>query len=252
MKSACARHVRPGERHAIALEPAHRREAQRRRGAAGPRAQGEDHGVGVERLAVTLTPRRRAVAHHDTPRPRPGAGSAPFARAASSSAAVKRAGWTCAVVSVEPSAPATTAGPSIQDGAGHAMPAAHGGRVARGHHEGIHAPVSVVGTELAGEVGMEREARARQRTERRTVAPVQGEEAARLARGGAGHPRALDHGDRHAALGQEIGDRGAHDAGAADHDMAGRCHPPMLPQRVPPGVCLAASTRRPPSWTTAS
>jgi hypothetical protein len=84
------------------------------------------------------------------------------------------------------------------------------------------AAIAVVGAEIAGEVGVQREARARQRAQRRAVAPVQGQEAAGLAGRGARHPRALHHGDGHPALGEEIGDRGAHDAGAAHHDMPGR------------------------------
>ncbi len=91
------------------------------RDAARPRAHGEHDGVGREASPSTLTPRRGAVplsALDDADAQR---GSARARRV--HSAAVKRAGWIWAVVSVEPSSSATTAGPSIQAGA-----AGRGGR----------------------------------------------------------------------------------------------------------------------------
>ena len=67
-----------------------------------------------------LTARPRVVTASTTPL----RSSAPRSRAASISAVVNSAGWTWAVVSVEPSAPATMAGPSIQRGAGIRWPPA--------------------------------------------------------------------------------------------------------------------------------
>jgi len=104
------------------------------------------------------------------------------------------------------------------------MTAAHRAALARGHHERVHAPVAVIGLELARQLGVKREARAGQRTERRAVAPVEGQEAARLPRRGAGHARALDHGDRDAATREEVRHRGAHHAGTTDDDTTRRAH----------------------------
>ena len=94
--------------------------------------------------------------------------------------------------------------------------------LARGQHEGIHAAVPVVDLELLGQLGVEREARARQGAERRAVTPVEGQESAGLARRRAGHPRTLHHGHGDAAAGEEISHRSAHDAGAADDDVPRR------------------------------
>ena len=114
---------------------------------------------------------------------------------------------------------------AVEPGRGRdAMAAGNGPPLARGHHEGVHATVAVVGPELRGQLGVEREARPRQRAERRAVAPVQRQESSGLARRGAGHARALHHGDRDAAAGQEVRHRGAHDARSADDDVTGRSH----------------------------
>src|SRR2546425_13311966 len=60
--------------------------------------------------------------------------------------------------------------------------------LARGHHEGIQAPVAVVGSELLRQLRVEREARAGQRAERRAVTPVEREKSAGLAGGAQATP----------------------------------------------------------------
>ena len=80
----------------------------------GPIASTIASAVSVSPSTVTLAPPWSCDATRSTT---PMRSVAPRARAASTSAVVKRAGWTCAVVSVEPSRSATTAGPSIQPGA---------------------------------------------------------------------------------------------------------------------------------------
>src|SRR5262249_34488932 len=92
---------------------------------------------------------------------------------------------------------------------------------ARGRKAGVggHPPVAPVAADLLGELGMQREAAPRQRFERRAVAPVKGEEAARFARGSAGDAGAFDHRRAHAAAGEKISDRGADDAAATDQHM---------------------------------
>jgi hypothetical protein len=73
---------------------------------------------------------------------------------------------------------------------------------------------------------VQREAAARQRLERRAVAPVERQKAAGLAGCRAGDRSALDHHNIDAAARQEIGDRRADDAAATDqypHDCPPRC-----------------------------
>ena len=65
---------------------------------------------------------------------------------------------------------------------------------------------------------MQREAAAGQGVERTAGAPVERQEAARLAGGRAGDPRALDDDDLDAAPGQEIGGAGSDHAAAANQD----------------------------------
>src|SRR5207249_3594434 len=72
----------------------------------------------------------------------------------------------------------------------------------------------------------------------RAVGPVEGQEAARLPRRGAGHARALDHGDRDAAPREEVRHRGAHHAGATDDDTTRRAH-----GRLPAVSWPSSSTR---------
>ncbi len=64
----------------------------------------------------TVTP-RAAPARRTTPSTTPSRSAAPRASAAPISASVKRAGWSWAVVSTEPSAPVTAASASSQAGA---------------------------------------------------------------------------------------------------------------------------------------
>src|SRR5262249_37805050 len=108
----------------------------------------------------------------------------------------------------------------------------------RGPHERAHAAVTVVGLELARELGVEREARAGQRTEQCAVTPVERQEAAGLPRRRAGHARALDHGDRDASPREEVRHRGAHHAGATDDDTTRRAH-----GRLPAVSWPSSSTR---------
>src|SRR5262252_8586155 len=72
----------------------------------------------------------------------------------------------------------------------NAMTPRHRAVLARRDHERVHAAVAVVGGDLLGEPRVEREARAGEGAERGVVAPVEGDEAARLPRGRAGYPRA--------------------------------------------------------------
>ena len=118
------------------------------------------------------------------------------------------------------------------------MTAAHRSALARGQHEGVHATVAVVDLKLAGQLSVEREARAGEGTERRAVAPVERQEPAGLARRGAGHARALDHGHGDAAPREEVRDRGAHHAGATDDDTARNGH-----GRLPAVSWPSSSTR---------
>ena len=106
----------------------------------------------------------------------------------------------------------------------HAMPTAHAAALARGHHEGVEPAVPVVGTQLARELGVQREGGARQRAKRRAVAPVERQKSARLARRRARDPRPLDHRDPNATERQKIRDRRPHDASPADHNMPRRRH----------------------------
>jgi hypothetical protein len=109
------------------------------------------------------------------------------------------------------------------------MAAGHGAVLARRQHIRVHPTVAVVIRDLTRELGVQREARPGERAQGRVVAPVESDESAGLARGCAGYPGAFDHGDRDAAPGQEVGDRGADHAGAADDDVARRSHMAMLP-----------------------
>src|SRR5262249_24122920 len=82
-----------------------------------------------------------------------------------------------------------------------------------------HAPVTPIAADLLGELRMKREAAPRQLIKGAPVAPVEREEAARLARCRARDPHAFDHGSANAAAAQEISDRRADDAAAADQHM---------------------------------
>ena len=104
------------------------------------------------------------------------------------------------------------------------MAARHPALLARREHVGVHAAVSVVGANLLGQCGVEREAQPRQRTDRRAVAPVEGEEAAGLSRRRAGDARPLHHRDVDPAPREIVGGRRAHDTGAANDDVTRRGH----------------------------
>jgi hypothetical protein len=106
-----------------------------------------------------------------------------------------------------------------------------------GHADGerVDGAVAVGGgaVEGGGEAAVEREGGSRERGEPgRGVAPVEGEEAAGFARGGAGRGALLDqggHGRGGGVGGEEVGGARAHHAAAADDHAAGRggrdcCH----------------------------
>ena len=87
------------------------------------------------------------------------------------------------------------------------------------HHQGLDPAIAVVGVEPLGELRVEVEACAGERPHRVAVAPVPGEEAARLARGGGRDLATLDEGDLDAEVGQEKCGRGADDPASADDDV---------------------------------
>ena len=74
-------------------------------------------------------------------------------------------------------------------------------RCAREAAIGVEAPIAPIAVDLFGEAGVQREAPPRQGFERAAVAPVERQEAARLAGGGAGDARPLDDDRLRAAAG---------------------------------------------------
>ena len=82
--------------------------------------------------------------------------------------------------------------------------------------ERVEPAVPPLVVDALGKLRVEREAAARQRLDRRAVAPVEREEAARLAGGRIGDAGALDHRALDAALAEEVGDRRADHAATAD------------------------------------
>ena len=126
------------------------------------------------------------------------------------------------------------AGMNLRRGFGRAQPLAHahagrqpaeiiGAGAARAGRRptaaiGVEPAIAPVAPDLLGEPGMQREAAAGQRAERRAVAPVERQKAARLARRRACDRDALDDGRMNPAAAQEIGDRGADHAAAANHN----------------------------------
>ena len=216
-------HVRRGKRHAVALEPGERGErdpadAPRPRPIASTIASAGS----VSPSTVTLAPPWSGDVTRSTT---PVRSVAPRARAASTSAVVKRAGWDLRR-RLRRAEPLGDDGRPVDPARRrrNAMAACYPALLARREHVGVHAAVPVVGAELLRERGVEREAQARQRADRRAVAPVEGQEAAGLARRRARHAGTLHHRDRHAAARKVVGDRGAHDAGAADDDVTRRSH----------------------------
>ncbi len=95
-----------------------------------------------------------------------------------------------------------------------------------GNTEGRHLPVAVIDVDATRELGVHRVARARQRPERRAIAPVEGEKSARFSRGGAGDLAALDNRRGDATQRQMVSDGCTDDTGAADDDAGGfAAHP---------------------------
>src|SRR5262249_40627824 len=82
---------------------------------------------------------------------------------------------------------------------------------------GGEAAKTPVAADLFGEAGMQREAPAGQRFERRPVAPIDCQKSSGLAARRARQSGPLDHDRLHAAAAEEIGDRSADHAAAADH-----------------------------------
>src|SRR5262249_50228628 len=101
------------------------------------------------------------------------------------------------------------------------MAAGRGAVLARGGHERVDPTVPVVSSELTGKLGVELKAAARERSERRVVAPVEREEPSGLAGRGTRDARPLHERDGDPAACEEVCDRGADDAGAADDHVPG-------------------------------
>ena len=159
--------------------------------------------------------------------------SAPCAAAARIIARVKRPGSTCAVVS---GVPRRSLKATASDTQGSRWRRAVTAR--RRTIPGIsrHPPVAPVVVKLLGEARVKREAAARETLERGAVAPVARQEAAGLARRGAGDPCPLDDDRLQAAAGEEIGEALSDDAAAADHHT----HAP-LPSGAARGRAIASA-----------
>ena len=80
----------------------------------------------------------------------------------------------------------------------------------------IHSAIAPVVVYLTGKLGMQGEAAARQRIERTTGAPIEGQKATRFAGSCASHLRSFNDSDIDSAPGQEIGGAGSDHAAAAD------------------------------------
>src|SRR5262249_57107374 len=89
---------------------------------------------------------------------------------------------------------------------------------------GRHPPIPPRTAELGRKFGMEREAPPCQSIKWAAAAPVEGQEAARLAGGRTGDSVTLDDGRPRAASAGEVGDRSADRATAADHDAPAQAH----------------------------
>src|SRR5215218_7395432 len=101
---------------------------------------------------------------------------------------------------------------------------------------GRHAAVAPVLRDFLGEARVKRKAAASETLERGAVAPVARQEAAGLARRGAGDPCPLDDDRLQAAPREEIGEAGSDDAAAADHHT----HAP-LPSGAARGRAIASA-----------
>ena len=112
------------------------------------------------------------------------------------------------------------------------------------HHQGVDPAVAisaaVVGVEPLREIRVQVEARAGERTHRVAVAPVTGEEAARLPRSGGRDLAPFHQGHLDPELGQVPGGRGSDDPTSADDDM----HEAPSPS-CPSHACLARLRLRP-------
>jgi hypothetical protein len=89
----------------------------------------------------------------------------------------------------------------------------------------IHSLIAQVIGCLAGKLGMQGEAAARQRIERTTATPIEGQKAARFAGSRTSDIRSFDDSDIDAAPGQKIGGASPDHAAAANHDMHVCCSP---------------------------
>ena len=112
---------------------------------------------------------------------------------------------------------------------GHGTTAATTASCACQHAPGVEpaiAPAAAV--EVGGQLGVQVEAAPGEPTERGAVAPIQRQEAARLARGGAGDAGALDHDHLDLPQAEEVGGAGADHPAAADHHAHGSLRPPPI------------------------
>lgn len=82
----------------------------------------------------------------------------------------------------------------------------------------IHSAIGPVVIYLTGKLGMQGEAAARQRIERATGAPIEGQKATRFAGSCASYLRSFNGSDIDAAPSQEIGGASANHAAAANHN----------------------------------
>ncbi len=212
------------QHHAVALEAVDHRQAQRPAQGAGPRAHGQHHGIGRQPLTVDDHAGGDAVAQRDvvdTAGAQPGTG---FDRGLHHAAGEQsRVDLRRRRLAAEPALQGRLRPEPARPAALAAQPAA----VAGGDAERLHPPIAPVGEAHRRQLGMQREAAAGQRTQRRAVAPVERQEAAGLARGGAGDAAALDHHHLGTAAGQEPGDAGADHPAAADRHP----HQPSAPAR---------------------
>jgi len=206
------------EDEAMALEAEHRRQRQPSRCEARPRTHGDHHRVALDRLAADLD-----AAHAGAAGVARNAGDLADAEAgAPGLGGAHHGGGECARMHLRGGVDGAEAPVD-----GYVIRYPGNLRLARGAHAGgcigvaaigRHAAIAPVATELIVQAGMQREAAPSQCFERPAVAPVERKKPAGLARRAAGQPGALDDDHLGAQTTQEVGDRRADHAAAADQD----------------------------------
>jgi len=206
----------------VALEAEYRRQREPLRREHGPRAHGDDDGVGFERLSTHFDPDDASILYHEIGDPTAvEIRTLPRCRSHHRLREGGRIDLGRAVRRPEQA-------PHLQGSRGPCEPrTARRAVQANGAAVGLQAAVSPFVFESGREFSVQGEAASGEVLQRAPIAPVERQEAARLAGCRAGDVTALNDGDVHASDGEAVGD-GCADDSAADNQHPHHSHPVEL------------------------